>query len=272
MSFHEILKFGCKMGDTEITNNLVLIGLIFTILQLIISLKIPAPYGRYNSIGPKFLTFCPINAKLAWIIQELPGFLIPTLFLYESWTNLNSSTKILLICFILHYFNRSFIFPIVMKFSSKSPLSTTLLAVLFVCFNGFLQSHTLIHDEKNGTNITDISNTITFQLGILLFGIGSFINIDSDRRLRNLRQNSEKGYKIPSGGIFEYVSAANYFGEILEWWGFALAAKLNPASLFFAGFTTVFLGMRGIQHHNFYLEKFKEDYPKGRRAVIPYLV
>ena len=56
MSFHEILKFGCKMGDTEITNNLVLIGLIFTILQLIISLKIPAPYGRYNSIGPKFLT------------------------------------------------------------------------------------------------------------------------------------------------------------------------------------------------------------------------
>ena len=64
-----------------------------------------------------------------------------------------------------------------------------------------------------------------FFLGILLFGIGSFINIDSDRRLRNLRQNSEKGYKIPSGGIFEYVSAANYFGEILEWWGFALAAK-----------------------------------------------
>ena len=48
--------------------------------------------------------------------------------------------------------------------------------------------------------------------------------------------------------------------------------RLNPASLFFAGFTTVFLGMRGIQHHNFYLEKFKEDYPKGRRAVIPYLV
>ena len=53
-----------------------------------------------------FNTVCPINPKLAWIIQELPGFLIPTLFLYESWTNLNLSTKILLICFILHYFNR----------------------------------------------------------------------------------------------------------------------------------------------------------------------
>ena len=62
-------------------------------------------------------------------------------------------------------------------------------------------------------------------LGILLFAIGSFINLDSDRRLRNLRENSENGYKIPHGGLFEYVSAANYFGEILEWWGFALAAK-----------------------------------------------
>ena len=117
--------------------------------------------------------------------------------------------------------------------------------------------------------------------------------MDSDRRLRGLRKKSESGYKIPFGGLFEYVSAANYFGEICEWWGFALAAKwvskiswnymwkwfliksffrLNPAGLFFAGFTTLFLGMRGIHHHKFYLEKFKEDYPKNRRAVIPFLV
>jgi 3-oxo-5-alpha-steroid 4-dehydrogenase 1 len=49
--------------------------------------------------------------------------------------------------------------------------------------------------------------------------------------------------------MFEYVSAANYLGEIVEWWGFALCSKLNPAAVFFAGFTTVFLGVRGIQNH-----------------------
>jgi steroid 5-alpha reductase family enzyme len=50
-------------------------------------------------------------------------------------------------------------------------------------------------------------------------------------------------------GFFKYVSAANYFGEICEWWGFAVAARLNPAALFFAGFTTLFLGVRGLQNH-----------------------
>ena len=48
-------------------------------------------------------------------------------------------------------------------------------------------------------------------------------------------------YKIPHGGMFKFVSSANYFGEIVEWWGFALAARFTPASLFFAGFTTMFL-------------------------------
>lgn len=91
-------------------------------------------------------------------------------------------------------------------------------------------------------------------IGLALFLTGLFINLDSDRRLRNLRSTKPqetKKYKVPFGGMFEYVSAANYFGEILEWWGFALAAKLNPGSLFFAGFSTLFLGMRGIQHHKY---------------------
>ena len=72
----------------------------------------------------------------------------------------------------------------------------------------------------------------------MLFFFGLFVNIDSDQRLRSLRSNSKDrkpgDYKIPTGGMFEYVSAANYFGEICEWWGFSLATKLNSGSLFFA--------------------------------------
>eukprot|EP00660_Eupelagonema_oceanica_P014850 gene14850-biopygen37094 len=30
-------------------------------------------------------------------------------------------------------------------------------------------------------------------------------------------------YKIPYGGAFEYVSGANFFGEIVEWYGWGIA-------------------------------------------------
>jgi 3-oxo-5-alpha-steroid 4-dehydrogenase 1 len=42
--------------------------------------------------------------------------------------------------------------------------------------------------------------------------------------LRNLRKPGDTGYYIPKGGMFEYVSGANFFGEILEWTGFAIAS------------------------------------------------
>lgn len=96
------------------------------------------------------------------------------------------------------------------------------------------------------------------------------------------------------GGAFELVSAANYWGEILEWSGFALAAYsplpagfaagtwlgaiaatpglclvLHPC-VAFALFTFANIGPRGVQQHAWYKAIFP-DYPRDRRAVIPYL-
>ena len=64
-----------------------------------------------------------------------------------------------------------------------------------------------------------------FIVGVGLFLAGMFGNIQSDAILRNLRKPGESGYKIPRGGVFEYVSAANYFCETIEWTGFALACS-----------------------------------------------
>ena len=58
-------------------------------------------------------------------------------------------------------------------------------------------------------------------------------------------------------------------GEILEWLGFALAGRSLPGAAF-AAFTFANLAPRGAAHHQWYLKRF-EDYPRGRRAVIPFV-
>jgi hypothetical protein len=51
-----------------------------------------------------------------------------------------------------------------------------------------------------------------------------------------------------TGGMFDYVSGANFFGEVVEWCGFALACYSLPA-LAFAMFAAFNLGPRATSHH-----------------------
>ena len=55
-------------------------------------------------------------------------------------------------------------------------------------------------------------------------------------------------YFINLGGLFEYISCPNFFGEIVEWGGFALASSSFVAFAFF--FCTIFqIGTRACHHH-----------------------
>ena len=57
-----------------------------------------------------------------------------------------------------------------------------------------------------------------------------------------------RGYSIPRGGLFEFVSGANYLCEMLEWAGFAIAGRNRAAHIFWA--CVVFnLGPRAVSHH-----------------------
>ena len=109
-----------------------------------------------------------------------------------------------------------------------------------------------------------------FILGIILFVTGFIINIRSDQKLIGLRKGGKTGYYIPYGGLFKYVSSPNLFGEMIEWLGWAMMSWCLPA-FSFALWTMVNLLPRAIDHHRWYIRRFK-DYPKDRKAVIPFLV
>ena len=110
---------------------------------------------------------------------------------------------------------------------------------------------------------------INVFIGLIVFIIGMSINISSDNKLISLRKNSG-GYKIPKGGVFNFISCPNYFGEIIEWIGFSIIALSLPA-LSFTLWTCFNLIPRALNHHEWYKESFN-NYPVKRKAVIPFVL
>eukprot|EP00877_Chromochloris_zofingiensis_P014692 jgi/Chrzof1/9477/Cz04g04160.t1 len=102
-------------------------------------LRITGPYGRYSREGWGW----PINAKLAWMTQELPALLVPLVMVITNWdtykSNLTTPRTIFTAAFLIHYSYRSLIYPLLIRGGKKTPFSVWFLAVLFCLWNGFLQ-------------------------------------------------------------------------------------------------------------------------------------
>jgi steroid 5-alpha reductase family enzyme len=122
----------------------------------------------------------------------------------------------------------------------------------------------------NALSLTPRTPDSAYVFGVALFVVGMIINLHSDAVLRHLRAPGETGYRVPHGGFFRWVSSPNYFGEMIEWLGFALAAGTLASWAFFA-FTVANLLPRAVSHHRWYRERFP-DYPSTRRALIPFVL
>lgn len=215
------------------------------------------------------------TAKVAWVIQELPCFIAGALALVGMWTShqpFSMASWVLVSLYTLHYTQRALVYPLFIKEGAQTKASAFVLALLFCTYNGYLQCRYLVlFDPYGGAEHT----SPRFVGGVMLFLAGMAINLHSDAILRSLRTARNPEYKpgtryyIPRGGAFEFVSGANFFGEIVEWTGFAIAAN-SWVALAFAVFTFANIGPRGAQHHQWLRAKF-DDYPRTRRAVIPFL-
>jgi protein-S-isoprenylcysteine O-methyltransferase Ste14 len=244
---------------------LVKIWIAIGIILFPLLLSITAPYGRHSrkDWGPM------IPNRLGWIIMELPTLVLFIYFFLSGPNPLNFISFIFFLSYTVHYFNRAVIYPLRTHTSKKyMPLIIAILAICFNLINGFINGY-YFGSVSGGYGIEWLYD-IRFIAGILLFILGMAINIRSDNKLLALRHSSMNGYSIPTGGLFRYVSCPNFFGEILEWSGFALMTW-SPAALAFAIWTIVNLVPRALDHHSWYREKFS-DYPDERKAVIPFLL
>jgi len=241
--------------------------------------------------------------------------------------------RLLLTWFVIHYIYRSIIYPLQQSTTSKTPLGVAVMAWSYCMVNGYLQSRPLTAPVA-GTEATSASaylgknnstemrigvdidaNTPSFVIGMTLCMLGFSIVYTSDQtllRLKNMKSTKttttttptgeqsattsrQHRYSIPHGGLFEYISAPHYFGEIIEWTGFCIASGGTWASFSFVVWTVANLVPRAVATHAWYQHTFSgedptmlaarnkknddsktslqlEVYPPNRKAVIPFFL
>ncbi len=226
---------------------------------------IAAPYGRHTRSGWGPL----IGARLSWLIMETVSPLFLCLAYFSGLAVFNPVTLLFILLWVGHYVNRALVYPLRMnKASHPMPLSIVALSVFFNLVNAYLNGRYLNLRGARYTPAWIVDPRFLF--GVALFFTGIVINLQSDGILRRLRSNGDPGYKIPRGGMFEMISCANYFGEIVEWLGWAVLTW-SLAGLTFALWTAANLVPRARAHHEWYRMNFP-DYPDRRKAIIPYLL
>jgi 3-oxo-5-alpha-steroid 4-dehydrogenase 1 len=238
--------------------------IVLALLLFPIQLFVTAPYGRHmrSGWGPS------IPNRLGWFIMEIVSLAVFAALFLTGTALKHAPAWIFFACWTAHYINRSLIFAWRTHTSGKSiPILIVLWAVIFNVVNAGL----------NGTALGSLyiypDSWLTdprFIAGLALFLIGAAINLASDNALLALRKHGGTGYAIPRGGMFEYISCPNLFGEIVQWFGFALMCWNLPA-LSFAIWTASNLLPRALSHHKWYRAHFA-DYPKARRALVPFLL
>ncbi|NUO49707.1 MAG: DUF1295 domain-containing protein [Polyangiaceae bacterium] len=225
---------------------------------------ITAPYGRHTRKG-----FGPaIPQRLAWVLMEAPAVLVWGAIYLMGDHRADAAPLAILSLWMLHYVQRTFVFPFRIRSEGKTtPVFVVLSAVVFNLLNAYVNARWVSHF---GVYDSGWLADPRFLIGATMFLAGWALNIQADNVLLRLRAPGETGYKVPRGGLYEFISCPNYFAEILEWCGWAvLTWSLAGAS--FALYTIANLAPRAIAHHRWYKEKFA-DYPPNRRALVPFVI
>ena len=248
----------------------------------------PASYGKFHgadaSETAKWEKCGSINQRLGHMLSDagppLCGF---AACYFALWTtggpertelSVPAASVTLFALWLLHYVHRGVLHPLLMHYRNHSvPLLITLAGLFPNSLFAWLNASAIacLEPAVSQTWHTDPR----FGAGVALYAAGFAINRASDWHLRSLRNkecllpHSQTGYRIPYSGLFAYVSCANYFGELLQWAGWALACWSYAALLWWLFALSTFVP-RARATHVWYRTTFP-DYPKQRKALIPFI-
>lgn len=228
---------------------------------------VTAGYGmaRSKHWGPS------IPNRIGWVVMEAPVFIVMCCLWWCSSRRFEAAPLVMFCLFQLHYLQRSFIFPMLIRRSSPMPVAIIVMGMVFNTLNALMQGGWIFY--VSAPTRYPLSWLWSWQMiaGTALFVTGMAINLHSDYIIRHLRKPGDTSHHIPRGGMFRYVTSANYFGEFVEWSGFAVLTW-SWAGAVFALWTFANLAPRARDLSRRYAAEFGESYTRlHRRHIIPFI-
>jgi 3-oxo-5-alpha-steroid 4-dehydrogenase 1 len=244
----------------------------FVALAAVGSVFVISPYGRFASPG----FGVSMGPRLGWFLMELPALPSFLYFFFRGPRCTELVPLIFLVVWLGHYANRAILFPLLIR----SPRGAKATFSMTVVGAGWLA--TSLHGYLNGAFISTFATHLDhgwltdprFVAGIALYYASYVLNIRSDSILRNLRTREEveagkKVYRVPHGGLFNWVTNASYLTELTGWLGFALATW-SLGGAYILALSAANLLPRAAATHRWYKERFP-DYPSNRRVLVPFV-
>ncbi len=255
------------MISTHAFNIFLLVMAAVAVVVFISLYFVNAGYGKFYN--PKWGV--SLDNHLGWFLMEVPVFLVMLLLWLLSERKGDLVRLVFLLLFELHYFHRSFIFPRQLRGHSRMPLTIILMGALFNTLNALMQGGWIFFISPQDYYPANWLTCLPFLAGTGLFLVGMYINIQSDSIIRNLRKPGDTAHYLPKGGMFRYVTSANYFGEFMEWVGFAILTW-SWAGAVFALWTFANLAPRAARIYDLYSQEFPEELDTHKvKRILPFI-
>lgn len=245
----------------------VCVMLALAVVVFIALHRVTAGYGMmYNKKwGPA------VGNRLGWVLMEAPVFVAMLLFWLLSPRRGEIAPAVMASLFLLHYFQRSFIFPLLIKGKGRMPLAIIAMGVVFNLINAYMIGGWIFWVSPEGMYPPSWLGSPLFIIGTVIFFAGMAVNLNSDHIIRSLRKPGDTRHYIPRGGMYKYVASANYFGELTEWIGYAILTW-SLGGLAFAVWTFANLAPRARSIHRRYIAEFGDEYARlNRKYIIPFI-
>lgn len=144
--------------------------------------------------------------------------------------------------------------------------------VFFALCNGI---ELFFFPDKHTYNSTFLIFLVVAWVGVEFANFKCHTILSSFRKKKSKSEgeyvNESKQRGIPFGWGFDIVSCANYFWEALGWIIFSILTRTYMAYMF--TFYSVYQMLEwAIKKHKNYKKEFGDKYPRGRKAMFPFII